>query len=281
MIEGSRELSHRILMHGYIPPQRFFPYLQWPQIRDLPDKANTLIIQPVGAIEQHGPHLPIIVDTVIATSIIGKALHQLDDAIAAYALPPLYYGKSNEHSQFPGTIALSAQTLTAVLMETAESIYHAGFRKLLLVNGHGGQPQILEIVARDLRVQHDDLMIFPLFVWGVPHRVAEIVGQTEYDEGIHAGDIETSVLLALLPEQVKMAAAVREFPKAFPPGSLLSLEGNLPMAWTMKDLSRSGVVGDATAATSEKGEAILNSVSAGWVKVFEEIYRFEGLSLQD
>lgn len=124
-------------------------------------------------------------------------------------------------------------------------------------------------------------MIFPLFVWGVPHRVAEIVGQTEYDEGIHAGDIETSVLLALLPEQVKMAAAVREFPKAFPPGSLLSLEGNLPMAWTMKDLSRSGVVGDATAATSEKGEAILNSVSAGWVKVFEEIYRFEGLSLQD
>ena len=267
-------------MHGYIPPQRFFPYLRWPQVRDLPDKANTLIIQPIGAVEQHGPHLPLVVDAAIATSIIGKALYQLDEAIPAYALPTLHYGKSNEHSQFPGTIALSAQTLSAVLMEMARNIYDAGFRKLLLVNGHGGQPQVLEIVARDLRVQHSDLMVFPLFVWGAPHQVAELVGSKEYDEGIHAGDVETSVLLALLPEQVEMAAAVKEFPKAFPTESLLSLEGRLPVAWTMKDLSRSGVVGDATLATAEKGEAILNSVSLGWVRVLKEVYRFEGLSPQ-
>lgn len=267
-------------MHGYIPSHRFFPYLRWPQVRDLPDKANTLIIQPVGAIEQHGPHLPLVVDAAIATSIIGKALHQLDASIPAYALPTLHYGKSNEHSQFPGTIALSAQTLSAVLVEMAESLYSAGFRKLLLVNGHGGQPQVLEIVARDLRVQHVDLMVFPLFVWGAPHQVAELVGRKEYDEGIHAGDVETSVLLSLLPEQVEMTAAVKEFPKAFPAESLLSLEGQLPMAWTMKDLSRSGVVGDATVATAEKGEAILNSVVAGWVRVLQEIYWFEGLSPQ-
>lgn len=244
----------------------------------MPDKENTLIIQPIGAIEQHGLHLPLIVDAAIVTSIIGQALHQLDEAIPAYALPPLYYGKSNEHAQFPGTVALSAQTLIAVLMEVAQYVYSAGFRKLLLVNGHGGQPQILEIVARDLRVQHSDLMVFPLFVWGAPHQVAKLVGQREYEAGLHAGDIETSVLLALLPEQVEMTAAVREFPKAFPAESLLSLEGNLPMSWTMSDLSRSGVIGDATAATAEKGEAILKSVSAGWVKVLEEIYRFEGLS---
>ncbi|MEM8502115.1 MAG: creatininase family protein [Cyanobacteria bacterium P01_D01_bin.1] len=265
-------------MHSYIPPQRFFPYLRWPQIADLPDKANTLVIQPIGAIEQHGPHLPLVVDAAIVTSVIGRALYQLDETIPAYALPPLYYGKSNEHIHFPGTIALSAQTLTRVLIEMAQSIYSAGFRKLLLVNGHGGQPQVLEIVARDLRVQHDDLMVFPLFIWSAPHQVAELVGAREYDEGIHAGDVETSVLLALLPEQVKMSAAVKEFPKAFPAASLLSLEGKLPMAWTMQDLSRSGVIGDATAATAEKGEAILRSVSAGWVKVLEEIYRFEGLS---
>ncbi|MEL7226449.1 MAG: creatininase family protein [Cyanobacteria bacterium P01_D01_bin.36] len=268
-------------MHSYIPPTRFFPYLSWTQVQGLPDKANTLIIQPVGAIEQHGPHLPLAVDTVISTAVVGRALAQLDAAVPAYALPPICYGKSNEHAQFPGTVTLKASTLSAVLMEMAESLYRAGFRKLLLVNGHGGQPQVLEIVARDLRVRHSDFMVFPLFVWGAPHEVAEVVGVDEYEQGIHAGDVETSVMMALLPEYVDTSKAVRELPRSFAPGSLLSLEGRLPTAWVMEDLSRSGVVGDATVATAEKGEAILASVVAGWVQVFEEIYRFEGLRPQD
>ncbi|MGC1219815.1 MAG: creatininase family protein [Phormidesmis sp.] len=268
-------------MHSYIPPNRFFPYLSWPQVENLPNKANTLVIQPIGAIEQHGPHLPLAVDSVIATAVTGRALAQLDQAIAAYALPTLCYGKSNEHSGFPGTITLSASTLMAILMELAKSLYLAGFRKLVLINAHGGQPQVLEIVARDLREQYADLMVFPHFVWGGPHQTAEIVGKAEYEQGIHAGDVETSVMLALLADQVDMSQATRELPVAFEPESLLSLEGQLPVAWTMKDLSRSGVVGDATVATAEKGEAILSSVSAGWVKVFEEIYQFGGLRPQN
>ncbi len=268
-------------MHSYIPPHRFFPYLSWPQIEALPDKANTLIIQPIGAIEQHGPHLPLAVDSVIATAVTGRALSQLDQAVHAYALPTLCYGKSNEHVGFPGTITLSVSTLLAVLMELAKSLYLSGFRKLILINGHGGQPQVLEIVARDLREQYSDLMVFPHFVWGGPHQVAAIVGEEEYTQGLHAGDVETSVMLTLLADQVDMSRAVRELPAAFGPGSLLSLEGRLPVAWVMKDLSRSGVVGDATAATAEKGEAILKSVSAGWVKVFEEIYQFGGVHPQN
>ncbi|NJM97465.1 MAG: creatininase family protein [Phormidesmis sp. RL_2_1] len=264
-------------MHSYIPPERFFPYLTWQQVAALPDKANTLIIQPIGAVEQHGPHLPLIVDTAIATAVVGQALDKLDPSIPAYALPPLCYGKSNEHSGFAGTITLSAQTLTAVLMEMAESIYRAGLRKLVLVNGHGGQPQILEVLARDLRVKWPDFQVFPLFVWRAPHCAAQVVGSQEYEQGIHAGDVETSVMRSLLPNQVNMAKAVREFPVGFPPDSLLSLEGSLPMAWTMKDLSRSGVVGDATVATAAKGEAILASVSDGWAQVFQEIYAFEAL----
>ncbi len=264
-------------MHGYIPSERFFPYLTWPQIAAMPDKANTLIIQPIGAVEQHGPHLPLVVDVAIATAVVGKALHKLDKAVSAYALPSLCYGKSNEHETFPGTVTLSASTLMAMLTEIAQSIYRTGFRKLVLVNAHGGQPQVLEIVARDLRSQYSDFEIFPLSVWGVPHRAAELVGADEYNKGIHAGDVETSVMMSLLPDQVNMAEAVREFPIDFAPGSLLSLEGRLPTAWTMADLSKSGVVGDATVATAEKGEAILASVTDGWVKVFEEIYRFEGL----
>jgi creatinine amidohydrolase len=218
-----------------------------------------------------------VVDSAITTAVVGRALAQLEGDIPAYALPTLCYGKSNEHSAYPGTITLSASTLSSVLVEVATSLYNAGFRKLLLVNGHGGQPQVLEIVARDLHEQYADFLIFPLFVWGAPHQVAGIVGATEYEQGIHAGDAETSVMLALLPEQVDMQQAVREFPTAFEPDSLLSLEGRLPVSWVMKDLSVSGVVGDATVATAGKGKAILASVADGWVKVFEEIYRFEGL----
>ena len=138
------------MLHGFLPPERFFPYLTWTDVQAMPDKENVVIVQPVGAIEQHGPHLPLVVDSAIGLAVLGKALHKLDRAIPAYAMPSLYYGKSNEHWHFPGTITLSAQTLMATLTEIGESLYRSGFRKLVLLNSHGGQPQILEIMARDL-----------------------------------------------------------------------------------------------------------------------------------
>jgi creatinine amidohydrolase len=262
------------MMHGFIPPERFFPYLTWTDIQAMPDKENVVIIQPVGAIEQHGPHLPIIVDCAIAVSVIGKALSKLDPNVPAYALPPLYYGKSNEHWHFPGTITLSAQTLLAVLTEMAESIYRAGFRKLVLMNAHGGQPQVMEIAARDIHQKYEDFLVFPLFTWRVPHIAKELLTQKELEYGIHAGDAETSLLLSILPEQVKMERAVAEYPHGLPEDSLLSMEGKLPFAWVTRDLTKSGVLGDATVATKEKGDRLLESVSDGWVQVIKDIYKF-------
>lgn len=262
------------MMHGFIPPQRFFPYLTWTDIQAMPDKANVVVIQPVGSIEQHGPHLPIVVDSAIGMAVLGKALEKLPASIPAYALPPLYYGKSNEHWHFPGTITLSAQTLLATLMEVAESLYRSGFRKLVFLNSHGGQPQVLEIAARDLHQKHEDLAVFPLFTWRVPHEAGDSLTPKEKALGIHAGDAETSLLLAILPDQVKMEAAIAEYPQELPQDSLLSLEGKLPFAWMTRDISQSGVIGDPTTATREKGDRILASVSDGWVQVIQDIYRF-------
>ncbi|MEM9542540.1 MAG: creatininase family protein [Cyanobacteria bacterium P01_E01_bin.42] len=262
-------------MHGFIPPKRYFPYLTWTEIQAMPDKENTVIIQPIGAIEQHGPHLPIAVDSAISVGVLGKALSQLEDQIPAYALPPLYYGKSNEHWHFPGTITLSAPTLLATIKEVAESIYRAGFRKLVLMNSHGGQPQIMEIAARDLHQEYGDFLVFPFFTWRVPNIAKDLLTQKELEVGIHAGDAETSLMLALLPEQVKMERAVCEYPPESPPESLLSMEGKLPFAWTTKDLSQSGVIGDATTATREKGDRILASLAEGWVQVIRDVYQFK------
>ncbi|PSB12683.1 creatinine amidohydrolase [Pleurocapsa sp. CCALA 161] len=263
------------MMHGFIPPQRYFPYLTWSEIEQMPDKENVVIIQPLGAIEQHGPHLPIAVDSAISLGVLGKALLELNDHIPAYALPCLYYGKSNEHSGFPGTITLSTQTLLAVISEMALSIYRSGFRKLVLMNSHGGQPQIMEIAARDLHQEHPDLAVFPLFTWRVPHVVGEMLTPQEQEYGIHAGDAETSIMLSLLPQQVQMDKAVKEYPQGLPENSLLDMEGKLPFAWVTKELSKSGVMGDATVATKEKGDRILESLAKGWVQVIENVYQFQ------
>lgn len=269
-----RDLGFHTMIHGFIPPERFFPYLTWVDIQEMPDKENVVLLQPIGAIEQHGPHLPLIVDAAIAQAVLGKALSDLDRTIPAYALPTLYYGKSNEHWHFPGTVTLTAQTLIATLMEVGESLYRAGFRKWVLLNAHGGQPQIMEIVARDLHQQHEDFMVFPLFVWRVPNVATELLTEKELTLGIHAGDAETSLLLSILPEQVKMERAIAEYPTGLPENSLLSMEGNLPFAWTTRDLSRSGVLGDPTTANREKGDRLLDSLVDSWKQAIVDVYRF-------
>nr|WP_225938810.1 creatininase family protein [Kovacikia minuta] len=262
-------------MHSFIPPHRFFPYLTWTDIQAMADRENVVIVQPVGAIEQHGPHLPLAVDAAIGLAVLGKAMEKLPANVPAYALPSLYYGKSNEHWHFPGTITLSAQTLMATLIETGESIYRAGFRKLVLMNSHGGQPQVIEIVARDLHQIYDDFAVFPLFTWNVPNLAGELLTPKERSLGIHAGDAETSLLLSILPDQVRMERAATEYPQGIPANSLLSMEGKLSFAWTTRDLSQSGVLGDPTAATREKGDRILESLSDGWVQTIKEIYDFQ------
>ena len=132
----------------------------------------------------------------------------------------------------------------------------------------------MQMVARDLHVKYGDFAVFPLFTWRVPHITKELLSPKEAIQGMHAGDAETSIMLAILPDQVQLDKAVAEYPPEKPEGSLLSWEGRLPVAWVTKDISKSGVIGDATTATKEKGDRILESVSDGWVEVIKEIYAF-------
>jgi Uncharacterized protein, putative amidase len=108
----------------------------------------------------------------------------------------------------------------------------------------------------------------------VPHIAKELLTPKEMQLGIHAGDAETSLLLSILPDQVKMERAVVEYPQGLPQDSLLSIEGKLPFAWLTRELSQSGVIGDATVATKEKGDRLLESLSDGWVQTIQDIYKF-------
>lgn len=262
------------MMHGYNPPERFLPYLSWTAIADLPDKANTVIVLPCGSVEQHGPHLPCAVDTVICAGVVGHALARLPAGVPAYALPPITYGKSVEHLHFPGTVTLSGETLQATLQEIGESVYRAGFRKLLFVNGHGGQPQILEIAARELRLRHGDYIVVPQHTWRLPHVAGRYLSEKEKKLAMHAGHAETAIMMALAPETVHMERAVANYPPEFP-SKLLSGDGRPACAWTARDFGPSGVIGDPLPATREQGEAILDSLAASWAQAIAELHALD------
>ncbi|WP_332739788.1 creatininase family protein [Hydrogenophaga sp.] len=262
------------MLHGYNPPLRFLPYLSWTEIADLPDKANTVIVLPTGATEQHGPHLPCAVDTVIAAGVIGHALARLPESVPAYAMAPITYGKSEEHLHFPGTVTLSGETLLATMNEVGESVYRAGFRKLLIVNGHGGQPQVMEMSARELRLRHGDFIVVPSFTWRVPHVAGQYLSDKEKKLSMHAGHAETALMLALAPETVRMDRAVVNYPPAFP-SALLSPDGRPACAWSARDFGPSGIIGDPLPATAEQGLAILDSLADSWATAITELHTLE------
>src|SRR3984957_7683809 len=139
-------------MKTWIPDTRNFAYLTWKQVDALP-RERTLLVLPTAAIEQHGQHLPLATDTLINNLLLGKALAKLPAELPVYALPPVCYGKSNEHTGFPGTLSVTSATFMAVLRDLGASIASAGFKKLVLYNTHGGNMSLIDVMARDLRAE--------------------------------------------------------------------------------------------------------------------------------
>lgn len=262
------------MLHGYNPPARFLPYLSWSQIAALPDKANIPIVLPAGSVEQHGPHLPCLVDSIIAAGVMGHALARLPAEVPAYALPPITYGKSDEHLHFPGTVTLEGTTLLATVTEIGESVYRMGFRKLLIVNAHGGQPQVMEMAARELRLRHGDYQVLPHFVWRVPHVAGQFMTDREKRLSMHAGHAETAILMALAPETVHMEHAVANYPPEFP-SKVLSADGRPAAAWTARDFGPSGIIGDPLPATPAQGQAILDSLADSWAQGLRDLHAMQ------
>ncbi len=229
--------------------------MRWPEFRRLP--ADTVAVLPVGAIEQHGPHLPVFVDSCINGELLDRALAAAPADLPVTALPIQSVGKSEEHIAYPGTLLLSAETLTHLLIELGESVARAGVRRLLLLNSHGGQPQVLDIVARHLRRSAEMFVVNASWMGlGFPDGLFDA---TERRFGIHGGDIETSLMLHLRPDLVAMDEA-RNFRSSAEDlagrCTLLEAEGRIGFGWLTQDLNRAGACGDATRATAEKGRLV-------------------------
>jgi creatinine amidohydrolase len=254
--------------------KRFWAELKTSEFSVL-DPNVTLAILPVAATEQHGPHLPVMTDTAIMEGMIKTVLARLPDDLRVLFLPIQTIGKSNEHLRSPGTITHSADTLIRGWCEIGESVHRAGLRKLVIVNSHGGNIDVIGIVARELRVRLD--MLVATTQWrrfGLP---AGLYSAFDTTHGIHAGDIETSLMLHFRPDLVDMSKA-----KLFPSTAAemekdykhLRPAGQHGFGWIAQDINRDGAMGDASAATADKGRLTAEHQAEGFVALLRDVTRF-------
>jgi creatinine amidohydrolase len=239
------------------------------------DPERTVAVLPVAATEQHGPHLPVMTDTTIAEGMIGVLRERLPDDLQVLVLPVLPVGKSNEHLYSPGTLSLSADTLQRVLVEIGEGVHRAGLRKLVLANSHGGNTSVLAIVARELRVKFGMLVASTHWRWfGLPQGMYDAV---EARHGIHAGDIETSLMLAFRRDLVRMDKAKNFVSSAIgmeQEFTHLSATGTHAFGWMAQDLNPDGAVGNAALATAEKGARTAAHQADGFIALLEDMRDF-------
>jgi len=251
--------------------ERFLPRLTSRQIREMP-KEDALVILPIGAVEQHGPHLPVITDALIGEATLTLALERLPAHAPVWLLPPIAYGKSNEHLGLPGTVSISAATLQGLVTDIAASLKLSGFRKLLLFNTHGGNVDLLNVVSREIRIAHD-MTVFYLSPSSLG-AANGVIDPEELEYGIHGGDYETSIVMAIKPDWVQKQWLVSELPN-IGDKRFLTLEGSIRFAWRMADISETGICGDATKATAAKGEIIQERVADILAEAFAELCAFD------
>ena len=239
------------------------------------DRAGAVAVLPIGAIEQHGAHLALSVDLDLTLAVLDRAMTLLPGHLTVLALPAQAIGKSTEHQAWPGTLTLSAQTLLAVLHDIAASVARTGVKRLIFVNGHGGNRALLDLACRDLRAELG--LITAHVAWDDLAEAEAVVGEGEARDGLHGGDVETSAMLAAHPGKVRMDRA-EDYGSAHiawrDHHPLLGL-GTAPArpGWLMGDLNPKGAIGNAAAATPAKGEVLLANAARNLARVLTDFAR--------
>ncbi|QDL56136.1 creatininase family protein [Rhodoferax aquaticus] len=239
-----------------------------------------IAVLPVAATEQHGPHLPLQVDTALVDGVVASAIAQMPPHVPALFLPTQAVGLSPEHARFAGTLSLKAETVIRLWTDIGESVAATGVKKLVLLNSHGGQVGVMDIVARDLRARCN-LLVYSVNWFGLPltspqgDDVNALFSAHEHRFGIHAGDIETSMMLALRPDLVAMelaenfASTSEQRAQSYP---ILGNGKSAKLGWQMQDYNPAGAVGNAAAATADKGAAVLQAAGNALARMLAELH---------
>ena len=269
-------------------PSRFWADLCTRDFAQL-DPTRTIAVLPVAATEQHGPHLPLSVDSVLADGIVAASLPHLAPELSVLFLPTQAVGLRPERARFPGTLTLKTETVLRLWTDIGESVAAAGVRKLLLFNSHGGQVSVLDLVARDLRARLN-LLVYSCSWFNLPLNDAQgqdlnaLFSAEEHRFGIHGGEIETSMMLALAPQRVQMdkarhfASTAQARAQQFP---ILGNGRSAKLGWQTQDYHPAGAVGNAAAATAAKGEALVQAAGRALAQLLAELDRLPLSTLVD
>lgn len=266
-------------MAGMSYPSRFWADLStrdFAEARTWGLAAQTVAVLPVAAVEQHGPHLPLSVDAALLDGVIQAALPLLPAELPVLFLPPQQLGLSTEHRSYPGTLTLSPSTLIALWTELGECVARAGIKKLLLLNGHGGNVSPMDIVARELR-QRCGLLVYSSSWFGLPlpDAVSGLFSAQEHRFGIHGGEIETSMMLHLAPQTVHMEEARDWRSTSQDRAAAHAILGNgrsAKMGWAIEDYHPAGAVGNAAAATAANGRAVVQAAGQALAHLLSELH---------
>jgi creatinine amidohydrolase len=248
-----------------------------------------IAVLPVAATEQHGPHLPLRVDSALVDGVIAAALPHLATDLPALFLPTQTVGLSPEHARFAGTLTLKAETIIRLWTDIGESVAATGVKKLVLLNSHGGQVGVMDIVARDLRARLG-MLVYSVNWFGLPlvgpqgEDVNALFSAHEHRFGIHAGEIETSMMLALAPELVDMAQAQNFASMSEDRAKRFDILGNgksAKLGWQMQDYNPQGAVGNAAAASADKGRVVLDAAGRALARLLGEIHQLPPSVLSD
>jgi creatinine amidohydrolase len=253
------------------PNSRAFVELSAPQVAERLGPDSVLVL-PVGAIEQHGPHLPLVTDLLVAETLAQTVVAERGEELDLWLLPSLAYTKSNEHAWAPGTVWLSPTTLLAVLDDLGRSLATTPSTRLVFLNGHGGNSALLQVANRELRLKYG-LRTF-LMHPGVPPDQGGSSPADELGMGVHGGTDETSIVLHLRPDLVDLSLAERWVPEHLAEYRHVRFGGSVAFGWTSDDFGPSGVIGDPTAATPERGKERWEGMVATAGDALEEIRRF-------
>jgi len=254
-----------------MPSSRFWWDLSTREFHEL-EMEKFIAVIPIGAVEQHGPHLPVRVDAAINAGILQHAVGLMPASLPVLIMPELAIGKSNEHLEYKGTISLPYEVLGRVWFEVAKSAWRAGVRKVIFLNAHGGQPQLMEIVCRELRVELQMLAVGAS--WFRIIDSSDLYDAQERKHGIHGGESETSVMLHLHPELVNMQYAENFVPSSVEMernNGLLSPEGAVGFGWQAQDLHQAGVAGNAAAADAERGRLEIDRAARALIQLIQEV----------
>ena len=249
--------------------RRCFDQLSWPQVEQAVARPGSTLVWPFGACEQHGPHLPLATDALFADRLLDAVLRQLPADCPIWRLPVQAIGFSPEHSAFPGTLSLAPDLLIALVVQVGEQLAAMGWTRLVLFNAHGGQIALLQVAARQLRVRCPQMAVLPCFLWSGVDGLSGLISEAELEQGLHAAEAETSLMLRLAPELVGPERPVDGLPPAAPGD--WSLEGAAPCAWLARDLSASGVIGDSRLASVELGGRLEERLVEHWLRQFKAL----------